>query len=191
MPQSRAIATHAQRGGSQIAARTSSQDLLYVSGHEGNTGEVYVYSYPGGQLLQTLSGLIAPGGECIDASGDVFITDYADLSFTSVKIYEYAHGGTTPLETLDDPGIAQGCAIDPIGGNLAVANGQDASNPYGNYGDVAIYSKAQGSPTMFYSSKYGFGFCGYDDIGNLYLAAYQRYDPDPQLVRLPEGGNIV
>ena len=182
MHESPAIPSHANH-----SASSTGSDLLYASGGTGTKGAVYVYSYPQGDLVQTLTGLIVPGGECVDASGDVFITAYANPSFTSSKIFEYVHGGKTPLATLNDPGIANGCAVDPRSGNLAVSNGQDASNPYGNYGDIAIYSQAQGSPTMYYSSHYAFGFCGYDNAGNLYLAATKAYDRRPQLVRFSEG----
>src|SRR5579863_7916707 len=47
----------------------SEQNLLYVSDMAEN---VYVFAYPRGELVGTLTGLIAPLGECADSSGDVF-----------------------------------------------------------------------------------------------------------------------
>lgn len=69
----------------------SAQDLLYVSSAN---GDVYVYTYSGGQLLGKASGLIQPVGECVDTDGNVFVAAYANYSFTSSNIYEFAHGGT-------------------------------------------------------------------------------------------------
>ena len=171
---------HTVNAHSSMQANTSGQNLLYVSSV--STGQVYVFAYPQGALVTTLSGISAPYGECTDRNGDVFITSIVSLSQGS-KILEYAHGGTTPIASLDDPGGAFACAVDPNTGNLAVANSQDSSNPYNpDYGDVAVYRSATGSPTMYYSSDFsGFVSCGYDNKKNLYLAAIHPDDPVHQV----------
>ena len=169
----------------------SGQDLLYVSSANGN---VYVYTYPQRRAVGTLTGFIQPVGECVDPAGDVFITAYSNYSFNASTIYEYAHGGTSPIATLNDPGVAFGCAVDPKTGNLAVANVSDYANPYNpGYGDVAIYSAAQGNPTMYYSAEFeDFWFCGYDDKGNLYLSAFpSNHASEAQLVRLASGSSSL
>lgn len=102
---------------SWMLPEAKSQDLLYVTGTA--AGEVYVYTYPQRQSVGTLSGLERPGGECVDSAGDVFIA--ARNSKTGV-IYEYAHGAPTPMATLTDRGRPSGCAVDPVTGDLAVAN---------------------------------------------------------------------
>ncbi|HEY6485142.1 MAG TPA: hypothetical protein VIX83_02020 [Candidatus Cybelea sp.] len=88
-------------------------------------------------------------------------------------IFEYAHGGTSPIQALSDPGIPSGCAVDPTTGALAVANIYDQNNPYYRFrGDVAIYPNAEGQPTMYYARNPRIGsffYCGYDDAGHLYL----------------------
>jgi len=96
---------------------------------------------------------------------------------TSSTIYEYAHGGTSPIATLNDPKTALGCAVDPTTGDLAAS------------GDgVAIFKNASGNPTMYYSSEYRFYYCGYDDRGDLYLTAVNGHYADQQvLVRLASG----
>jgi hypothetical protein len=73
------------------------------------------------------------------------------------------------------------------GGVRSIPNGADVNNPYGRYGDVAVYTGAQGNPRMYYSTVYGgFGLCGYDTSGNLYLSAPSfQYGDRSQLVRLP------
>lgn len=154
-----------------------SVDLLYVSNNV--LGTVSVYSYPEGHLVGLLTGFISPFGECTDATGDVFIVAYSDSSMKSSTIYEYAHGGTSPIATLSDPSVAHGCAIDPTTGNLAAS------------GDgVAIFSHASGTPTIYYSSQFSFFYCGYDAQGNLYLSAWNQQSWDQaQLVRLTSGSS--
>jgi hypothetical protein len=152
-----------------MKSATSGQDLLYVSDPAGE--DVYVYTYPQLKSVTTMTGFLEPYGLCSDAAGDVFISSRSGTSLSSTTIYEYAHGGTSPIATLNDPGIAFGCAVDPATGDLAVANRNDDSNP-NDAGDVAVYSASSGTPTIYYSSDFSnFFFCGYDDQSNLFLSA--------------------
>jgi hypothetical protein len=179
VPQAR---THQPPARSWMASTAPGRSLLYVTNGE----DVYVYTYPQGDLVGTLTGFISALGECVDSAGDVFIVSLADLSGSSSIIYEYAHGGTNPIATLHDPAPAFGCAIDPTSGNLAVAGGYRSG--LSTYGDVAIYPNAQGNPSMYYSSTLPpFRLCGYDPKGNLYLSADTVYLDQDQLVRLPSG----
>jgi hypothetical protein len=164
----------------------SSQDLLYISFP--GKGKVYTYTYPHGDRVGTLSGLISPFGECVDAAGDVFIVAYASTAYESSVVYEYAHGGSQPIATLNDPGRGAACAVDPTTGNLAVSNSSDDSNPYSGYGSVAMYDQAQGIPTMHYSSQqHPFRFCGFDDRGNLYLVApSEKHSGQFDFIGLPQ-----
>ena len=177
MPQGR-TATQAKHGGSWMLPEAKSEDLLYIAAWPGY-GAVYVYTYPKGQLVGTLTGFAEPFGECTDSAGDVFIVAFSNTSSSSSStIYEYAHGGTSPIATLSDPNVAFGCALDPTTGNLAASGG-----------GVAIYQHATGNPTI-YSSGFAFHYCGYDDKGNLYLsAASDRYGNQAQLIRLASGSS--
>jgi len=177
---------------SRVPGSQTHRDLLYVSSSA--NGNVAVYTFPRRQFVATLSNLNTNGsGECVDAAADVFITTY-DQNGAST-IYEYAHGGTTPIATLADPGRAWGCSVDPTTGNLAVSNSIDysSSNPYAGHGDVALYTAAQGSPTMYYNSSSEFAalaFCGYDGQGNLYLSAIDANNPGKGgLLRFSGGSN--
>lgn len=166
----------AQHGSSRYSRAAVSDNLLYVSSLA--TDSVYIYTYPQGRIVGTLTGFIQPLGLCADSVGDVFVTASANKSYSSGLIYEYAHGGTTPIATLTDPGVAVGCAIDPKTGNLAAS---------GN--GVAIYKNAAGSPT-YYSSSVAFYFCGYDDEGNLYLSAgSNEHANQANLFRLATGSD--
>jgi hypothetical protein len=134
-------------------------DLLYVA----NVYTITVYSYPKGKLVGTLSDFYQPFGECVDAQGDVWITE---SKFQ--KIYEYPRGGTKPIHTLQDPNEQPyGCAVDPTTGNLAVANYSDAS---GFQGNVVVYQKAKGAPRSYTGyDLYYYYYLGYDPKGNLFV----------------------
>jgi hypothetical protein len=190
MPLDRAIAEHAARGKSWMPPEASGQDLIYVTAF--NLGKVYVFTYPQGQPVATLS-VWHPIGECTDEAGDIFVVTQGSQSSDSSQIYEYAHGGTTPISVLNDPGYAVGCAVDPNTGSLAVGNVNDVYNPYySNHGDVAVYAGAQGNPTMYYSADFtGFGFCGYDSADNLYVEGLVGSSQKIELAQLASGGNSL
>jgi hypothetical protein len=158
-----------------MASNTSSSDLLYVSGA---CGGICVFTYPGGTLVQQLSDSNSPLGECVDKAGDVFV---ADFGFEATPaILEYAHGGTSPIATLSDPGYyPESCSIDPTTGNLAVTN---------DGGPIAIYAGAKGDPTYYTDSKADlFGFCAYDDKGNLFVDGEYVGSGNYALVEMPKG----
>jgi hypothetical protein len=181
MPQSSAIAAHADRGESWMLPEAGTEDLLYVAG--GNGDDVPVYSYPKGQLLGTLTGFNLPEGACVDKTGDVFIADYVNQ-----RIVEYKHGAKNPKQILAEPGEwPTGCAIDPTTGNLAVTNHQ---SPIYGTGDVVIYAHAQGSPKSYTDPKiYYYYWCGYDSKGNLFVDG-QAYNPSPfRFAELPKGSS--
>jgi hypothetical protein len=145
-----------------------SQDLLYIS--DTGTSDVYVYSYPSDKLVGTLKDFRDPGGECVDKNGNVFITNTGDD-----EILEFAHGGTSPIATLSDPGYFPfGCSIDPTTGNLGVAN-TSASSGSGP-GNVVVYTHAKGKPKGDYTDPNinEMLLCGYDDKGNLFVDGFTK-----------------
>jgi hypothetical protein len=170
LSQSRAIATHAERGKSWMLPEAKAQDLLYVS--RNSPGEISVYSYPKGKLMGNLT-VAGAFGLCTDAKGDIFA-----ISTENQVIYEYAHAGTEPFATLYDEGNSpNGCAVDPSSGNLAVAGG-GLSNA-----NFAIYQNAQGTPTVYKDgSAERFTFCTYDSNGNLFAGG-------SVLIELPNGSS--
>ena len=95
----------ARKESSWMSSHAASQNLLYVS----EVRTVAVYSYPQLKLEGTLRHFYIASGMCVDKGGDVFVVDggYG-------KIFEYAHGGTKRLVTLDSPTKGPvGCSIDP------------------------------------------------------------------------------
>jgi hypothetical protein len=155
------LAEHPDRGRSWMAPDAKKADLLYIS--DLGTGDVYVYSYPKGALEGTLTGFNRPWGLCVDKAGKIFVTDESGF-----QIREYAHGGTTPLATLKDPGEDPGgCSVDPTTGDLAVAN---ISTPATAAGDVAIYKKARDHRKAYKDRAIlYYEYCTYDNQGNLYV----------------------
>jgi hypothetical protein len=192
MPQSRAFATHAQHGGSWMLPEAKGEDLLYASNQNDVDEGVYVFSYPKGKLVGELTGFSynAPAGLCSDSKGNIFVTSgwLSSSGQFHGQIDEYAHGGVSPIETLSDPAAANGCAIDPTTGNLAVTNWAGQAGSF-DHGDVAIYANAQGTPTIYYTSTiYWYWYCAYDDNGNLFVDGYAEGGPYP-LAELPAGSS--
>jgi hypothetical protein len=160
MPQRAAIATDAARsndGASWMAPDAATQDLLYVS----DVRTVTVYSYPRGKYIGTLRHFYVATGMCVDNKGNVFVVDGGYY-----KIFEYAHGGTKRIATLQSPTKDPvGCSVDPTTGNLAVG-----SLGFGSAPTVAIWKNARGKSKTYQDSAFHqFYFCSYDDRGNLFV----------------------
>jgi hypothetical protein len=146
----------------------SATALLYVS----NVSNVTVYQYNQGQnvtLVGTLTGLTSPEGLCTDQSGDVWVSDYQ-----SRNMYEFAHGGTTPIATISvKEGYPYACAVDH-GGNLAVSYWHPNGH-FRDYGEVVVYppgstkGHSYGPPTGFFRSY----FLTYDNNGNLFTTGLE------------------
>ena len=188
MPQTSARATRADRGTSWMLPGERSVDLLVCFGHI-NPGQLLVFSYPKGELV----GEVAvpseyPVGLCSGHTGNVFVTTAGS---PQSSIYEYTHGGTQPIATLSDPGYANGCAIDPVTGNLAVTNYLSTGGSQTSYGDVAIFPGAEGTPSTYFDPEISFyDYCAYDGNGNLYVDGYDTYASTSTIGELPSGSGI-
>lgn len=170
---------------SWMAPDAKKHDLLYVSdSFPYGSNDVYVYSYPKGKLKGQLTGFNEPSGQCVDKAGNVFIAN-----FGTSQILEYAHGGTSPINTLSDAGYYPlGCSVDPTTGNLAVTNRLSTSF---TTGDVAIYPDASGTPTSYTDPNfYYYEFCGYDNHGNLYIDGTTKGSA-LEYAELPSGGGSL
>jgi hypothetical protein len=157
MRQMLAISTHAGRSGSWMLPEAKSQDLLYVS--DANRGMVFAFSYPALRSLGTLTGFGSPSGECVDGSGNGWITN-----LYPPEVIKYSHGGTTPIQTIDDSGQPFSCAVDPITGDLAV------TNDYGVKGSVTVYPRGSGPPKVYTDPDIKHDlYVTYDGSGNLFV----------------------
>lgn len=179
-------AARPDRGHSWVSPEAKNEDLLYVS--DAKTYDVYMFSYPQGKLVGTLTDQNNPGGMCVDKKGDVFVTQL----YGGGHIVEYAHGGTTQLESLSDPGYEPGgCTVDFTSGNLAVSN---IINDEFDVGNLLIYKKAKGTPTVIDAppqsasgGQWGsVNTCGYDDKGNVFIAGHGYPDANT-FAEVPKG----
>jgi hypothetical protein len=146
----------------------SSGDLLYVANY---TGAAF-FTFPGGKQVGQISGIGHPLNACSDTSGNVWFTSY----FHSHKnrLYEFAHGGTKPIATIDVPKSknAVACAVNPTNGDLAVLNS------YGETGDDSILvwpGGQQGTPKE-YTVSFRPTACAYDKRGNLLATGWADSD---------------
>jgi len=151
-------------------ASGSSGDLLYIAGAGVYQGLVAVLTFPQAQPFATITGIPNPHGVCSDSVGNVWVTA------SGGDIYEFAHGGTTPIAELNtgSSGSAISCSVDPTTGNLAVNSGNG----------IAIFRDAQGTPTT-YSPPFSSWATSYDGQGNLFVDSSQAF----QIAELPSGGS--
>lgn len=160
-PESLGGTTH-EPGGSWALPEAAKSDLLYVGGVK----HLFMFTYPDGKLVGVIHNphFAEPAGECVDAAGDVFVTNLA-----SNQIFEYKHGRKRLLKTLDAPAGDEllDCAVDPTTGNLAVTVLEGSGHTSGG---VVIFADARGSPETYTAPHiHGYYFCGYDDRGNLFV----------------------
>jgi hypothetical protein len=146
----------------------SGGDLLYVGGA---TNKVSIFNYPSGTDAGTFK---APGqisGMCSDGVGNVFIAaNRHEKGGVAGYVYEYAHGGTTPIATLQIPRneLAVACSDDPTSANLAVT----INNAKNFVSSVAIYASASKAPLVLKNRNLGtFAQPAYDDSGNLFVTS--------------------
>lgn len=161
--------------------------LLYVS--NAGSGDVTIYTYfnGGGLLLVgTISGFSLPTGMCTDNDGNVWIPD-----FGTGRLYEYAHGGTTPIATIKQRNERPyDCSVDPATGNLAVAN-QRPNGKY-SYGNVTVYPNGSHRGTAYVPAN-GFSevdFLAYDNKSDLFVDGAELYG-QPALFELPKAQSTL
>jgi hypothetical protein len=158
MPLTSAIATHADRSKAWMLPEATAKNsvLLYVAEMHGG---VFVYDYKSGKRVGTLTGLHGPAGECVDARGDVYVTEYGNG-----EVAEYAHGGTSAIKKWTTSGTAFGCSVDKTN-DLAVADSYTNSGP----GQIEIFPKGGSKGRTYADPKvcYDMWPPGYDENGDL------------------------
>jgi hypothetical protein len=150
------------------------RDLLYVA--DFNT--VNFFSYGTWKPMGKLTGFSTDYPSlCVDAAQHVYVV-------ATNEIFEYAHGGTTPMRTLSDPyGNLLGCSTDPTTGNLAVTSSASSGSI------VSVYPHAKGVPVQ-YTLTITFGgvpSVAYDSSGNLFTDGYES--STYRLAELPKGSS--
>jgi hypothetical protein len=161
----------------------SGSDLLYVAT---DVNVFFVVNYATGKS-QTIgfAGYGNGGGACSDAGGNVFIA--AGLG-GSGELFEYAHGGKSPIATLSDGSYyPTACSVEPATANLAVTNDYNLNCNGG--GNVAIYPDEQGPPATYSDSSFQCYIAAtYDDAGNLFVGGVDS-ESHFVLAELPNGSS--
>ncbi len=188
MPQGLHATTHVDRSGSWMLPDAKKGELLYVGSYASN--DVYVFTYPNGTLVGTLTGFSEPMGLCSDKHGNVWIANDIGGDFGPGEMVEYAHGGTAPLATLSDPNATPAaCSVDPTTGNLAVANGY--SSTYVN-GALGIYTGAHGTPTFYPNPLLSPYAVSYDNQGDVFVVGHTgSFGFKSGMEWLPRGASAV
>jgi hypothetical protein len=142
--------------------------LLYASDEVAGTVDVYA-ARSRGHVVGRLTGFQFPYGECLDATGNVYIADFA-----AKDIVEYERGGTTPIKTLRDVyGFPIGCSVDPKTGDVAVANFEGVGRTC--MGGIVIYKDASGRGRLYQDKDFNYYWPpGYDSQGNVYVEGRKR-----------------
>lgn len=172
---------HLDRHRSWMRPDAKKQWLLYATDGDSGTVDIYNYRAKGGKLYGQITGFEFPYGDCVDGAGNVYVADlYAG------SIYEYAHGGTIAIKTLDVTGFPIGCSVDPTTGNLAVSGfGSASTQP----GAVWIFPNASGTPKMYEDPNIdSYWSPGYDNAGNLFVEGTTNFTTN-YLDELPYGGS--
>jgi hypothetical protein len=159
VPQTFVTTAYGERGGSWMLPEAAAKKSILVYVAEMHRRGVFVYDYKSGKRVGALTGLHDPAGECVDAKGDVYVTE-----FGSGEVTEYAHGGTLPIKKWTTNGNAFGCSVDKMN-DLAVADSYTNSGP----GQIEIFPKG-GSKGRTYADPrvcYEIWPPGYDDNGDL------------------------
>jgi hypothetical protein len=142
-----------------IEPQAARGNLAYVADSLSNALFVFSYSPNAMRYVGYVALGSSPIAECADEAQDVWVVTNSSL------LLEFAHGGTTPIRTIDTPNlIPTGCSVDAATGDLAVA-GADFN---GGVGAVFVYKKAKGVPLDVVDDQFELSDCAYDGKGTLY-----------------------
>jgi sugar lactone lactonase YvrE len=163
----------------------ASAQNLFVSGRDAGGGEIFQFTWDGGQSIFA-SGLYKPWDMAFDSAGNLFVVDYlivgGDLR-GNAAIYKITPNGTLTIFA-SRLSYASSLAVDRAG-NLFVAD-------Y-DYGIIYEY-KPDGSRATFASGLYhpagitldsaGNLFVADNSVGNLYQGSIYKYKPDGSRVTI-------
>ncbi len=161
------------------AARGDSTPLLYIlDGLESR--KLSVYSLPSGKpkKIVRMPGYGDGYNICSDGSGHIFVP-------ADDVVFEYKHGGKTPIAEVIDNFRPYSCASDPKTGELAVVN-EDQKVKSKSACTISFYKPPRGKVDVRYDAQ--FNYCRYptyDSAGNLFISGSTGSKSD--LVELPAG----
>lgn len=180
--QTRANVGRLIRRRSHVDPDATKDRLLYVADPGSNA--VLIYTYPQLSGAGALSGFSSVDGVCTDRQGYVWVLDTSD-----VAVWEFAHGGTQPINVLTpgdvsgNPGVGNGCSVNPKTGDLAVAGAGPG---------LTIFRNGQFTHATYWDFNFfQFAYAGYDNKGNLYADGRHNSSFTFGLVELPSGASSL
>lgn len=185
-PNRSVLRQHGREDSWMLPEAKSAKRLLYLS----NSGtEVMVYDYKTFKQVGMLTGLSTPEGECVDASGDVWILEDANGDEGAGNAVEFAHGGTAVLNEVTTNQPPDTCSVSP-NGDLEITDGGILSGSELGPGEVQIWKHASGTPTDYgtIASCYYLSSGGYDNKGNLYVTGASNTESSSGICELRAGG---
>jgi sugar lactone lactonase YvrE len=148
-------------GAAILICSTGSAQNLFVSGRDARGGEIFKFSWDGGQSIFA-SGFYKPWDLAVDSAGNVFVVDYmivGDDFIGNAAIFKITPNGTLTIFA-SRLSYASSLAVDKAG-NLFVAD----------YDSGIIYQyKPDGSRVTFASGLYHPAGMALDSAGNLFVA---------------------
>lgn len=172
--------------GSWMNSDARGRTLLYVSDYSNSV--IDVYTYPRLALVGQIASFIEnPQGLCTGRNGSWYV---ANTSGTQILMY--AHGGTSPVEAIDDAtGYPDACAADRRNGNLAVANICNISPGCLGGGTFLVFKHGVGSPRSYacpYMNRTF--FLTYDPNGDIFVDGATPGSPGKFVLgELPRSGD--
>jgi hypothetical protein len=180
MPGAQPSTPSTARAESWVDPQAISAPLLYIS--DWSTNDVFMYNFSTKALVGTLTGFDGPYGQCVDASGSVWIADLNDS-----MLVQYAHGAKKASRRLKTSGTPIGCAINKNNGDLAVANFSTTAGK----GNIQIWPGGRVPPKTYQPSKYYYLWPpAYNAAGDLF-AEGQVLNGAYGLTELPKGASAL
>lgn len=179
MPHYQSGPVRTDRGKSWMRPGTNKLSRLAYIGDWG-TNDVYVFDYPTMEQVGTLTGFDEPYGMCVDQKGDIFVAN-----FGNGELIEYAHGGSSPINTYASDGYAIGCSISPSG-DVSETDFYTSTGA----GDVCVWKGGSGSSTCYSDGNacYYMWTFGYDRAGD--IIGVGEYSSIVECM-LPSGGSSM
>jgi sugar lactone lactonase YvrE len=172
-------------GAAILICTSASAQNLFVSGTDAGGGEIFQFTWDGGQSIFA-SGLYKPSGMAFDNAGNLFVVDYEILNgdfIGNAAIFKITPNGTLTIFA-SRVSYSSSLAVDRAG-NLFVAD----------YDSGIIYQyKPSGSRATFASGLYhpvgvaldsaGNLWVADNSIGNIYQGSVYEYKPDGSRVTI-------
>ena len=167
-------------GSAILICTSASAQNLFVSGNDAAGGEIYKFTWDGGQSIFA-SGLIKPWDLAVDSRGNVFVVAYVVANGGEVAveaaIYKITPTGarTTFASGLGYPSYL---AVDSAGNVFVADYNQGVVYEYNPTGSRAIFASGLYHPVGMAFDSSGNLFVADNNAGNLHQGSIYKYAPN-------------